>query len=341
MNADPGDPVVLTGCGWVTPFAAGPIPEVLASALEVEAALFNRQGYWAIPDDLGTGYPELTGELRSDRGVLLTAVAMSLARRNARLTAESYPPERVGLVLGCALAGQLGMIEFANEVRAQTPRFVSPIHFPQTVGNYIAGALARGFQVRGPNSTIACGVASGLDAIVEGCRLVSTGRAEVVIAGGTNQLSPELAEALTEPGSHLSEGACLFTLESKARAGARGVSPMATVVQTERMGGMAELEHRTGGGILSGTTAAGSETVVIEYWVGQCLAGLGAAVAAAAIGAAAGCSVPQADLTNPSSPRIGPISTSPGIVGVIPALIFAPADNGPVTALELTIPAPA
>ncbi len=341
MNADSGETVILTGCGWVTPFAAGSIPEVLAAALEAEVELASRQGYWAIPDGLGDGYPELTGELRRDRGVLLTAVAVEHSRRNARLTTESYPPERVGLVLGCSLAGQLGMIEFANEVRAQTPRFVSPIHFPQTVGNYIAGALARGFQIRGPNSTIACGVASGLDAVVEGCWLVSTGRADVVIAGGTNELSPELAEALTEPGSHLAEGACLFTLESKASARARGVSPLATVVRTERVGGTAELEQHTGEAILSGTTGAGSDTVVIEHWIGQCLAGLGAAAVAAAVGAVAGAEVPLATSTRPRSARIGPVSIPSRVVGDVPALVFAEADNGQVTTLELVVSPPA
>ena len=180
-----------------------------------------------------------------------------------------------------------------------------------------------------------------MDAVVEGYRLISTGRADVVIAGGTNELSPELAEALTEPGSHLAEGACLFTLESKSRAGARGVSPLATVVRTERVESTAALGQRASEAILSGTTAAGSDTVVIEHWIGQCLAGLGAAAVAVAVGAVAGADVPLADLTNPSSPRIGPVSIPSRVVGDVPALVFAEADNGQVTTLELTVSPPA
>ena len=57
------------------------------------------------------------------------------------------------------------MIRFAEEVRAQSPRFVSPIHFPETVGNYLAAALARGFGFRGPNLTLA-GDSAGMEAVV-------------------------------------------------------------------------------------------------------------------------------------------------------------------------------
>lgn len=131
------------------------------------------------------------------------------------------------MVLGCALAGQLGMIGFAQEVRSQSARFVSPLHFPQTVGNYAAGALARSFHIRGPNLTVARGVASGLEAVVAGCRIIRDGLADVVLAGGADTFVDALIPALREESQDLAEGACWFVLE---RVGARagwGMKPRA------------------------------------------------------------------------------------------------------------------
>jgi 3-oxoacyl-(acyl-carrier-protein) synthase len=173
------DPIVITGCGWVTPFAAGEISEILSADQACPAPGTLEQGYWPIPEDCLAGYPQLSAEIRQDKGAWIAAIAFEHSRRQAA-PPDSLPAERVGMVLGCALAGQLGMIAFANEVRAQSARFVSPIHFPQTVGNYIAGALARAYNIRGPNITLACGLASGLDAIAQGCALLAAGSADLV-----------------------------------------------------------------------------------------------------------------------------------------------------------------
>ncbi|MFH0982491.1 MAG: beta-ketoacyl synthase N-terminal-like domain-containing protein [Planctomycetota bacterium] len=229
----PSDSIVLTGCGWVTPFAAGSIATVLTAAPEAAGRGPSAEDrYWAVPDSRLADRPHLSKELTGNKGAWMTAVAFEHARREAGLQPNSVAPERIGLALGCALAGQLGMIEFANEVRQQTARFVSPIHFPQTVGNYVAGALARAYNLRGPNVTLSSGVASGLDALIEGCRLLRAGEADVVFAGGTDCMSDALALGLAEPGPdapRLSEGACLFVLERAEHADRRGVAPLAAV----------------------------------------------------------------------------------------------------------------
>ncbi len=287
--------VVITGCGWVTPFAAGGIEAVLQAAAGRTAPPVLSEGYWPVPDQLLEGYPDLSSECRNDPGAWLTAVAFELARREASFMPGTVPPERVGLVLGNALAGQSGMIDFANDVREQSPRFVSPIRFPQTVGNYIAGALARAYDVRGPNSTIANGPASGLDAIVEACSLLTAGKADMVFAGGTERLTPALAMGLAEPGVMFSDGACLFVLQRSDLGTARGPRGLARVVFPR--------EPATGDSLDPIHSLAGSRepgAIYIEHWTGRCLGALGAAAVAAAIGAARGLPVPyvsEADST--------------------------------------------
>jgi len=347
--------IVITGCGWVTPFAAGGIEAVLQAAAGRTAPPVVSEGYWPVPDQLLEGYPDLSSECRHDPGAWLTAVAFELARRDSSFVPGSVPPERVGLVLGNALAGQSGMIDFANDVRQQSPRFVSPIRFPQTVGNFISGALSRAYDIRGPNSTIANGSASGLVAIVEGCALLSAGKVDVIFAGGTERLTPTLATGLAEPDVIFSDGACLFVLERREHAVERGASVLATIVPAvdqlhpEPQGGMKSAE---GGARATPSTldpirsVAGSreaDTIFIEHWIGRCLGALGAAAVAAAIGAARGLPVPcvsEADstvvaartLTDKPCTELRRVGKNGHVV------VLADSDGGSPTMIELAVP---
>lgn len=286
MPASP-NPIVITGCGWVTPFAAGGIPQVLAGGQTCPDPSTLERGYWPVPDDLPKGYPHLSAEIRQDKGAWITAIAFEHARRQAA-PPDSLPAERVGMVLGCALAGQLGMITFANEVRAQSARFVSPIHFPQTVGNYIAGALARAYNIRGPNNTVAAGLASGLDAVIQGSALLTAGAADLIYAGGADALSRELAVGLAEPGVTLSEGACLFALERRADAAARGATPLAAITGFSRLSGEPPPSSFPSNSVISRAGLTHPGAIAIESRIGRCCGALGAAAVAAALGAGSG-----------------------------------------------------
>ncbi len=339
MNGSASTMVAVTGGGWVTPFASGPIMAVLATARHANATVPANGGYLAIPDDLHQAYPHFKGELKADKAAFLTAVALEHARRTASLSEDAYAPERVGMVLGCALAGQLGMIRFANDVRDKTARFVSPINFPQTVGNYVAGAEARNFNIRGPSATLACGAASGLAALAEGCQIVATGRADVVFAGGMEQLSPELASGLSEPGRCPSEGACLFVIEREDNAIARGASVLARVGASHDLAPGEPLPADSAQAIISGTTPVEPGAILVDRCTGWCPGAIGAAAAAAAIGAAAGAEVPVVDPSDADSWSFQRLAVDdlPLTNGAVSALIFATAHDGRRRILELAI----
>ncbi len=286
------DPVVLTGCGWVTPFAAGTIDDVLSAAESNPKQVRDPDGFWAVPDELLKTYTGLSTELKRNPGALLAGVAVEHALNSSGLDREKIDGRRCGMVLGCALAGQLGMIGFANEVRGQTPRFVSPIHFPQTVGNYISGALARGFDIRGPNITLSSGAASGLDALIEGKSAIESGTADVVLAGGIDRLSPELCKGLAKPGTRLSEGACMFVLERASAAKQRSQPPLATLTGAQRHASHNAASEDANMELISEAGMSQDGAICIEQWIGHCFGALGAAAVAAAIAAANGAEVP-------------------------------------------------
>ncbi len=219
--------ISVDGCGMVTPFAVGTGVDVLGGASAARCPA--DAPYWSVPDAFMERSADLAAELKRDRACWITASALTCACEDASASLGEFPAERIALVLGSAFAGQLGMIEFAAEVRDQSPRFVSPIHFPQTVGNYVAGAMSRAFTIQGPNLTIAAGASSGLCAVAKACALLADGAADIAVAGGFEVLSEDLVRGLggTQRGADnsgiWSEGACLYVLRRVDDAWSGGV----------------------------------------------------------------------------------------------------------------------
>jgi len=340
MSNPKDDPVVITGCGWVCPVAVGNIREVLSALRGAAPPATPQSGYLAIPDEVLARASHLADELKRDRSAWVPAVALERACAEAKIAPGRFPSERVGMVLGAALAGQWGMIAFADEVRQQSARFVSPIHFPQTVGNYVAGALARAYDIRGPNVTLSSGVAAGLDAMVEAISLLNSGSADVMFAGGADTLSPPLATGLSEPGVALSEGACWFVLERTKHAAARGAAPLAVVRGTRQEGSGAEEAPRRESAVLSAAPRGGPGSIVIEHWVGRCFAALGSAAVAAAIGAVRGLAVPWLIVPDPLRVSAGEIlpTNLPTVDGGVRVIVNADAGGGHRSVLELAVP---
>lgn len=332
--------VVITGCGWVTPFAAGSISHVLSAGRDIfpdagGVGAVGRIERTPVPADLLEGTPEVSKEIRADKGAWLSATALIQACRDASLDLKSIDSGHVGLALGCGLAGQDAMMNFATEVREQSPRFASPLHFPQTVGNYPAGALARGFNLTGPNLTLSCGVASGLRAVVEAVAQVRDGRADVMLAGGMECVSDPLQAAFANDAG-LTDGACLLVLESQWHAEARGARPLATILSSpatydEKRCGEADIVST------AGHTRPGA--VLIESLVGECTGALGAAALAAGIGGASGCVVPVVSVEDSRSVSFKAVSSSP-MDAVAPRCVvcLAGGEGDDVVALELCVP---
>lgn len=218
--------VAITGCGWVMPSGAGNSgTQVVFTGSPMASG--NAPRLQLIADDLLEALAKPVGELAGDRHGRIASAALSLAAKQAGLILPYADPTRVGLVLSIAQAGQGGMIRFAEEVRAQSPRFVSPIHFPETVGNYLAGALARAHGLRGPNLTVSGGACAGIEGFGEAMQMIQHGAADVVLVGGCETWTPSLVEQSPPNQAAVSEGACFLVLERDDAFRSRGVSVLA------------------------------------------------------------------------------------------------------------------
>ncbi|HUO87374.1 MAG TPA: beta-ketoacyl synthase N-terminal-like domain-containing protein [Thermoanaerobaculia bacterium] len=255
--------VVVTGVGVVSPLG-----ESLASLHDAlcrgEGALaeiesFERDG---LPSRVGaaiTGFSETDhfGERNFrplDRTGRLVAAAAGLALADAGWPATDrdrlFAGVEIGLVLGTTFGSVHTISEFDRRALTAGPNYVKPLDFANSVINAAAGQTAIWHDLTGVNTTLSGGHSVGLTAIAYAADLIATGRADVVLAGGAEELCYEsfLGYARTgrtagadggEPcavpfdvrrnGFALGEGSALLVLEAAEVVAARGGRWLASV----------------------------------------------------------------------------------------------------------------
>jgi 3-oxoacyl-(acyl-carrier-protein) synthase len=188
--------VAITGAGVITSF--GDSPAAFHSALcNGEKAAYRlddsdagvsacRQG-----GHIGSFQPELylKGKpLRPlDRTGRIVAAAARLALENSGWTAEILSNHEAGLVLGTMFGSVHTISEFDRRGLTEGPSYVSPMDFANTVLNAAAGQTAIWHNLRGINSTIACGTTSGLMALGYAADLIRYGGHSALLAGGADE----------------------------------------------------------------------------------------------------------------------------------------------------------
>lgn len=253
--------VVVTGMGVVS--ALGDSAEALHAALcagksglgpppTLEWAAAGCRVAGALRDFRAERYLGEDANLRPlDRTGRLLAVAAGLALADSGWTAERRSGSEIGLVAG-TLFGSLATVS-GFDCRALTagPSYVKPLDFANTVFNAAAGQTAIWHRLGGLNATLS-GATAGLEAIAYAARQIAAGRADVLLAGGVEELCGEGLLAFARAGLlcgadgsggdarpipfgaqrngfALGEGAALLVLESADRARRRGARILGTV----------------------------------------------------------------------------------------------------------------
>jgi 3-oxoacyl-[acyl-carrier-protein] synthase II len=186
-----------------------------------------------------------------DRTSRLLVVAAGLALADSGWTAERRAAHDVGLVLGTMFCSLRTIAEFDRRSLQLGPSHASPFDFANSVINAAAGQAAIWHGLRGVNSTVAAGEASGLLAIAQAADLIRSGRAEALLAGGAEELCFESFFGMHQAGRlcggggsaevpvpfearrngfALAEGAAVLMLEEAGAAAARGARVRAEVL---------------------------------------------------------------------------------------------------------------
>jgi 3-oxoacyl-[acyl-carrier-protein] synthase II len=231
--------VVITGVGAVTPLGVG------AEALHagwLAGRTGTEDGVGACRDFDPTAFMTAKQARRSDRFAQLAIAAGAQAVEDAGWDDDSppYDPTDVGCVIGSGIGG-MGTFEASCSVLAERgPERVSPLAIPLIMGNAASGLLAMRHGIRGPVFGVMSACASGTHAIGTAARMIETGEAEAVLAGGAEATLTPLARAafaamdatsqtgISRPfdarrdGFVMGEGAGVLVLEDAARARERG-----------------------------------------------------------------------------------------------------------------------
>lgn len=252
--------VVVTGAGVLSPLADSPAGLHAAlcagrSGLK-EIELFPLDGL-----SMNGSGPRRAGEIRPfeprdylgernlrpiDRTSRLLLAAAQRALDESGWTPGLRAEREVGLMLGTVFCSVKTIAEFDRRGLQLGPSHVSPLDFANSVINAAAGQTAIWHGLRGINSTISAGEASGLLAIASGTSQIRGGRADALLAGGAEELCFEsflghlragrLCDSAPLPldarrsGFALAEGAALLLLEDAASAAARGARVFAEVL---------------------------------------------------------------------------------------------------------------
>jgi 3-oxoacyl-[acyl-carrier-protein] synthase II len=179
-----------------------------------------------------------------DRVAQFALVAAGQAVSAARLQPED--PTRIGVYWGTGLGGAHTLEASYRQVYGKGEWRTRPLTVVMTMSNAAGAAVALKHGLRGPFANFATACSSSAMALGEAARLIASGRADAMIAGGSEALltpgtllawqalrtlapaDPADASASCKPfdkrrgGLVLGEGAAAFVLEDEARARARG-----------------------------------------------------------------------------------------------------------------------
>ncbi|MET7673871.1 beta-ketoacyl-ACP synthase II [Streptomyces seoulensis] len=258
--------VVVTGIGATTPLGGD-------AASTWEAMLAGRSGVsrleqeWAaeLPVQIAAQIAVEPGEIlprpqarKLDRSAQFALIAAKEAWADAGFTAragedQSVNPDRLGAVIASGIGGVTTLLDQYDVLREKGVRRVSPHTVPMLMPNSPAANVGIELGARAGVHTPVSACASGAEAIGYAIEMIRTGRADVVVAGGTeaaihplpivafgnmmamskNNDDPEGASRPYDSGRDgfvLGEGAGVIVLESEEHAKARGARVYAEAI---------------------------------------------------------------------------------------------------------------
>ncbi|WP_446210845.1 beta-ketoacyl-ACP synthase II [Micromonospora sp. IBSANI012] len=245
--------VVVTGLGATTPLGGD-----VASTWD--AMLAGRSGVSALTQEWAGQLPvRIAAQLavdpaglldrvklrRLDRSEAIAIIAAQQAWADAGLADNGPDPDRLGVSVGSGIGGALTLLAQDDILEASGPRRVSPHTIPMLMPNGPAAWVGLELGARAGVHSVASACATGAEAIALGMDMIRAGRADVVVAGGTEAVihqlpiagfssmramstrndEPERASRPWDKGRDgfvLGEGAGILVLERAEHAAARG-----------------------------------------------------------------------------------------------------------------------
>jgi 3-oxoacyl-[acyl-carrier-protein] synthase II len=187
--------VVVTGIGAITPIGnTGPdywsgLLNGLSGADGItlfDASKFKTRFACEVKGFDPVAYLDRKEARKIDRFAQLAIVASDEAIKQAGISKETVNPDRTGVIFSSGIGG---LLTFQEEVMAYakgdgTPRF-NPFFIPKMILDIAAGHISMRHGFRGPNFAVVSACASSTHALIEATHYIQLGKADVMIAGGS------------------------------------------------------------------------------------------------------------------------------------------------------------
>ncbi|ANZ70517.1 beta-ketoacyl-ACP synthase II [Pediococcus claussenii] len=173
------------------------------------------------------------------------------AWENAAFDEDDIDPDELGVIYGSGIGGLTTIQEQVTKMNDKGPKRVSPLFVTNSITNMAAGNISIQFNAQNTSQAVVTACSSGANAIGNAFEHIKSGKAEVMIAGGTEASINEIGiagfAALTalsaEPdpkrasipfdkdrnGFVMGEGAATLILEDLEHAKKRGANIIAEI----------------------------------------------------------------------------------------------------------------
>lgn len=136
-------------------------------------------------------YMDAKESKRMDRYSQFAVAAAKMAIEDAGLDLEKEDCDRIGTYVGAGIGGMETLHTQYEKLFAKGPKRLSPFFIPMMIANMAAGRVAINFGLHGPSECVVTACATGTNCIGDAFRLIQNGKADVMVAGGTEaSISP-------------------------------------------------------------------------------------------------------------------------------------------------------
>ena len=185
--------IAITGLGAVSPLG-NTLDDNWASLIagksgigritKFDASAYSVQIAGEVRDFDVTQYMAAKEARHMDTFIHYGIAASMQAVRDSGIDQAGLDPERVGVLVGSGIGG-LPLIENTyKELLDRGPRRVTPFFVPASIINMISGHVSIEYGFQGPNISVVTACTTGLHAIGLAARLIESGDADVMVAGG-------------------------------------------------------------------------------------------------------------------------------------------------------------
>jgi len=190
----PSHRVVVTGLGLVTSLGIGRAANWAAATAGASGAsritgfdpLDNATTIACqIRDFDPTDFMDRRVARRMDRFAQLAVAAGRMALDDAGLQIDAAVAPRAGAMVGSGIGGLRTFEEQTLLVSERGPDRVSPLFIPMVIANMAAAQVSMVLGLKGPLSCVSTACASGNHALGDAADAIRRGRADVMLAGGT------------------------------------------------------------------------------------------------------------------------------------------------------------